>query len=104
LQQLVAELVQQVLLQQQRRAHNRANKPGFLQRQHGVQLHGVQQLAVAQLGWQQLVCGQAGAGVGQAGAGATVTGTRRHRVTHTSTGTQVLTRLQTVQGTHSFTV
>ncbi len=103
-------LLQQLGWQQQRLWHSRLNSPGFLQ-QHGEQLQGVQQLLVQQLGcwhgWAQGVeqagAGQAGAWQAGAGQAWVSTGTLRQRLTHTSTGTHVLTRLQTVQGTHSVT-
>ena len=108
MQQLVQ--LQQGVQQQQRRWHSRLNRPGFLQPQHGEQQQGVQQLVLQQLGWQQV-----GLRVGStgrlAGPGSTEPGRPRRlpapcrqRLTHTSTGTQVLTRLHTVQGTHSVTV
>ncbi len=56
--------------------------------QHGVEQAGAEQHGVEQAGAEQ----------------PDSTGTLRQRLTHTSTGTQVLTRLQTVQGTHSVTV
>lgn len=102
------------LQQQQLLWHRRLSRPGFLQQQQGVQQQGVQQVMQQQLGWQQLGwqhgvgqgAGQHGAGQG-AGHGAGQgwhTGTMRQRLTHTSTGTQVLTCLQIVQGTHWVTV
>jgi hypothetical protein len=108
LQQLPQEVLQhgwQQVLQQQRLENNRLNKPGFLQQQHGEQQHVcwqqvVQQVVCGQHGWQHVVCGQQGwhAGAGQAGAGhagagqaSQATGTLRQRLTHTSTGTHVLT-------------
>jgi hypothetical protein len=111
--QLVLQPLSQQGVQLQRLWHRRANRPGFLQQQHGVQQHGVQQQLVVQQGWLQVGCGQqvgagqAGAGHGAghgAGQGAHSTGTLRQRLTHTSTGTHVLTRLQIVQGTFSVTV
>ena len=108
MQQPPEEVLQQVSPQgvQQRRLHSRLSQPAFLQQQ-GEQQQGVQQVLHEQLGWQQFdwqLGWQHGVGQHGAGQGSHATGTWRQRLTHTSTGTQVLTRLQTVQGTHSVTV
>src|SRR5262249_8511207 len=60
-----------------------------------------------QLGQQrraQIRCHKLGRQGSQHSAGGHSTGTLRQRLTHTSSGTHTLTRLQTVVGTHSVTV
>jgi hypothetical protein len=81
-----------------------------LLQQEGVQ-HEVQQLLPQQEDVQQLLSQQedlqhgAGQHEVQHGAGQhSHTGTLRQRLTHTVSGTQTFTCLQTVQGTHSVTV
>ncbi len=74
---------------------SRLRKPSFSQ--HGLQVlqQGVGQQVVGQQVVQGLLSPQQ--------PPQTVTGTSRHFLTHTSSGTQTLTFLQTVQGTISVT-
>jgi hypothetical protein len=104
-QELQQSLQQQEGSQQYRLWNSRFSQLSFWQQQE-LQQSLLQQLLLQQLLLQLLLQQLLLPQLLQHGSqhGAHSTGTRRHRLTHTSSGTQTLTRLQTVQGTHSVTV